>query len=79
MAHGMVVREYPPHWVVVRRSVGNQRGRAATRRYVVVDTSCEPPQKVHGPTTLPDAEAYARVQVQLWTAVHGQVDEGIGS
>jgi hypothetical protein len=53
------------YWVVVR--LLDRRGR-----YVVVDTSVAPPVQVFGPTTRREAEAHARVQAGLFSAVYGQ-------
>lgn len=64
---GVVVAEYGP-WVVVQRLGRPKRGET----YVVVDRSVTPHVKVHGPTTRKDAEAYCRVNEQIWSAVKGQ-------
>ena len=54
------------YWAVVMPEHG-KRGK-----YVVLDTSVKPPVQVYGPTTRADAEAYARVQAGLFSAVYGQ-------
>lgn len=55
---GNVLVRYPPFWLVVERV--NTRAKA---RFDVVDTSVDPPVRVHGPVTRDEAEAKAR---SLW-------------
>jgi len=64
MKTGEVVYEAGPYWKVVR---------VAPRRFVVVDTSVTPPQRV-SETEMPrdKAEAEARELALLWGTVTGQ-------
>lgn len=63
------------YWVVARLldAPAGKKGQ-----FVVIDTSVTPHVQVFGPTTRDEAEAHARVNAQLWTAVFEQTAEPTG-
>lgn len=70
MTTGEAVSTYGP-WVVVDPIESRARGERS--RFVVVDTSVEPPIKVRGPSSRADCESWARLSWLLLAATHGQL------